>query len=214
MNKVFTTGQVARICKVSPRTVTVWFDSGKLRGYRIPGSQNRRIPRDMLIRFLKEHGMPLGGLEDDPQDSDAVPPPPSPPTPAQRPASAPETAPVPEGVEALQWLRSNTNAESFPLCRFAASDGSTREAVRFVERLYALGALRVVVPSWAVDPDGGPFADQHWARARGLAVVLPAAGPRREALLWLCAREMARGEASAWCEPEQIVGCRVLEVAW
>ncbi|MCY2945131.1 MAG: response regulator [Planctomycetota bacterium] len=60
---VFTTGQVARICKVAPRTVSKWFDSGRLRGYRIPGSQDRRIPRDHLIRFLKDHDMPLGELE-------------------------------------------------------------------------------------------------------------------------------------------------------
>lgn len=63
--KVFTTGQVAKICKVAPRTVSKWFDSGRLKGYRIPGSQDRRIPREYLIRFLKEHGMPLGELEDE-----------------------------------------------------------------------------------------------------------------------------------------------------
>ena len=65
MRTIFTTGQVAKICKVAPRTVSKWFDSGRLRGYRIPGSQDRRIPRDHLIRFLKEHGMPLGELEDE-----------------------------------------------------------------------------------------------------------------------------------------------------
>ena len=63
MKKVFTTGQVAKICKVAPRTVSKWFDSGRLRGYRIPGSQDRRIPREHLLRFLKEHNMPLGDLE-------------------------------------------------------------------------------------------------------------------------------------------------------
>jgi excisionase family DNA binding protein len=65
MRKVFTTGQVAKICKVAPRTVSKWFDSGRLVGYRIPGSQDRRIPREHLIRFLKEHQMPLGELEDE-----------------------------------------------------------------------------------------------------------------------------------------------------
>ncbi len=65
MKKVFTTGQVAKICKVAPRTVSKWFDSGRLKGYRIPGSQDRRIPRDQLIRFLKEYGMPLGDLEEE-----------------------------------------------------------------------------------------------------------------------------------------------------
>ncbi|RMG41356.1 MAG: helix-turn-helix domain-containing protein [Planctomycetota bacterium] len=65
MKTIFTTGQVAKICKVAPRTVSKWFDSGRLRGYRIPGSQDRRIPREHLIRFLKEHGMPLGELEEE-----------------------------------------------------------------------------------------------------------------------------------------------------
>jgi excisionase family DNA binding protein len=65
MRTIFTTGQVAKICKVAPRTVSKWFDSGRLHGYRIPGSQDRRIPRQHLIRFLKEHGMPLGELEDE-----------------------------------------------------------------------------------------------------------------------------------------------------
>ncbi len=63
--KVLTTGQVAKICKVAPRTVSKWFDSGKLKGYRIPGSQDRRIPQEFLIKFLKEHGMPLGELENE-----------------------------------------------------------------------------------------------------------------------------------------------------
>jgi excisionase family DNA binding protein len=54
---LFTMGEVAKICKVAPRTVSKWFDSGRLRGYRIPGSQDRRIPREHLFKFLKEHGM-------------------------------------------------------------------------------------------------------------------------------------------------------------
>src|SRR5260370_39809339 len=65
MKKVFTTGQVAKICKVAARTVSKGVDSGRLRGYRIPGSQDRRIPREHLIKFLKEHGMPLGELEEE-----------------------------------------------------------------------------------------------------------------------------------------------------
>ena len=65
MKKGFTTGQVAKICKVAPRTVSKWFDSGRLRGYRIPGSQDRPIPREHLVRFLKAHGMPFGELEDE-----------------------------------------------------------------------------------------------------------------------------------------------------
>jgi excisionase family DNA binding protein len=64
MKKVYTTGQVAKICKVAPRTVSKWFDARRLKGYRVPGSQDRRIPREQLLRFLKEYGMPYKDLED------------------------------------------------------------------------------------------------------------------------------------------------------
>ena len=63
--KVFTTGQIAKICNVAPRTVSKWFDSGQLKGYHIPGSQDRRVPHANLVKFLKEHGMPLGELASD-----------------------------------------------------------------------------------------------------------------------------------------------------
>lgn len=63
--RVFTIGQVAKICKIGRSAVTRWFDFGRLKGYRIPGSQDRRIPRKYLIEFLKEYKMPLGDLEDD-----------------------------------------------------------------------------------------------------------------------------------------------------
>ena len=61
---VFTTGEVAKICRVVPRTVSKWIDAGHLKGYRLPGSNDRRVPVENLIRFLKERGMPLRGLED------------------------------------------------------------------------------------------------------------------------------------------------------
>jgi excisionase family DNA binding protein len=60
---VLTTGQVAQICNVAPRTVTKWFDSGRLKGYRIPGSRDRRIPTGELIRFMKAHNIPTDTLE-------------------------------------------------------------------------------------------------------------------------------------------------------
>lgn len=66
MNKrkdILTTGQVAQICKVAPRTVTKWFDSGQLRGYRIPGGRDRRIPANELVRFMKAHDIPTDALE-------------------------------------------------------------------------------------------------------------------------------------------------------
>jgi len=59
---VLTTGEVARICNVAPRTVSKWFDTGQLRGYRIPGSKDRRIPLEQLVQFMKSHGIPTEGL--------------------------------------------------------------------------------------------------------------------------------------------------------
>jgi excisionase family DNA binding protein len=59
---VLTTGDVARICHVAPRTVSKWFDKGQLKGYRIPGSRDRRIPVSELVRFMKLHNMPTDAL--------------------------------------------------------------------------------------------------------------------------------------------------------
>jgi excisionase family DNA binding protein len=59
---VLTTGEVAKICNVAPRTVSKWFDSGQLKGYRIPGSKDRRIPLNNLLQFMKEHSIPMDGI--------------------------------------------------------------------------------------------------------------------------------------------------------
>jgi len=59
---VLTTGDVAKICNVAPRTVSKWFDTGQLKGYRIPGSKDRRIPVSELIRFMKANNMPAPTL--------------------------------------------------------------------------------------------------------------------------------------------------------
>ncbi|MCL4222077.1 MAG: response regulator [Phycisphaerales bacterium] len=61
--RVFTTGEAAQVCKVSQQTIIRCFDSGRLTGFRVPGSKFRRIPRDELIRFMKANGIPLGPLE-------------------------------------------------------------------------------------------------------------------------------------------------------
>ena len=56
---VLSTGEVARICHVSPRTVQKWFDTKLINGYRIPGSRDRRIPREELIRFMQANNIPI-----------------------------------------------------------------------------------------------------------------------------------------------------------
>ncbi len=60
--KLYTTGEVAKICKVAVRTVCKWTDHGDLKSFRIPGSQHRRIPHDALIKFLKMKDYPTDGL--------------------------------------------------------------------------------------------------------------------------------------------------------
>ena len=57
--QVFTTGEAAQICQVSQQTIIRCFDSGRLHGFRVPGSKFRRIPRAELIRFMKENSIPL-----------------------------------------------------------------------------------------------------------------------------------------------------------
>lgn len=54
---VYTTGQVARIAKVAPRTASKWFDRGEIKGYRLPGSNDRRVAQAELIAFLDAHGI-------------------------------------------------------------------------------------------------------------------------------------------------------------
>jgi excisionase family DNA binding protein len=61
--QVFTTGEAADICKISQQTIIRCFDAGRLRGFRVPGSKFRRIPREELIRFMRENSIPTDLLE-------------------------------------------------------------------------------------------------------------------------------------------------------
>src|SRR5688572_23654327 len=63
MKTVFTTVEAAEICKVSQQTIIRCFDSGRLKGFRVPGSRFRRIPRDALIAFMKENNIPVDALD-------------------------------------------------------------------------------------------------------------------------------------------------------
>lgn len=60
---IYTTGKVARICGVHPRTVCNWCDSGQLKFYRIPGSRNRLIPRNQLVAFMSARKLPLVSID-------------------------------------------------------------------------------------------------------------------------------------------------------
>ena len=64
--QVFTTGEAAKICKVSQQTIIRCFDSGRLHGFKVPGSRFRRIPRSELLRFMQHNDMDMSRLEDGP----------------------------------------------------------------------------------------------------------------------------------------------------
>lgn len=63
MKKVFSTGEAAAICKVSQQTIIRCFDTGRVQGFRVPGSRFRRIPRESLILFMKDNDIPLELLD-------------------------------------------------------------------------------------------------------------------------------------------------------
>jgi len=60
---VYTTGEAAVLCKLSQQTIIRCFDSGQIEGFRVPGSKFRRIPRESLLKFMKENKIPLDGME-------------------------------------------------------------------------------------------------------------------------------------------------------
>jgi two-component system response regulator VicR len=57
-SKSYTTGEVARFCQVTKRTVIKWIDGGKLKGYTIPGSRHRRVSAGSLGEFMKANRIP------------------------------------------------------------------------------------------------------------------------------------------------------------
>lgn len=63
MKDLFTTGEAAEICRVSQQTIIRCFDAGRLEGFRVPGSRFRRIPRQSLVKFMKENNIPLDAIE-------------------------------------------------------------------------------------------------------------------------------------------------------
>jgi hypothetical protein len=70
-------------------------------------------------------------------------------------------------IEAVAWLTSNENPYSFASNRFSSTD----EAILFVEKLYARGAVQVLVTgiydeAWRIEAEGGPYADT-------LIIILP-----------------------------------------
>jgi excisionase family DNA binding protein len=59
---VYTTGEAAKVCRLSQQTIIRCFDNGQLDGFRVPGSRFRRIPRANLMRFMRENDIPMDGF--------------------------------------------------------------------------------------------------------------------------------------------------------
>jgi excisionase family DNA binding protein len=53
VRQLFTTGELARLIDVNPKTVVGWIDSGELRGVSMPGEGERRVHRGALRAFLR-----------------------------------------------------------------------------------------------------------------------------------------------------------------
>lgn len=64
-SRVFTSGEVAKICGVSADTVSRWFDLGQIEGYRLGPGGDRRIPYANVRSFMTSHGIPLERLQDE-----------------------------------------------------------------------------------------------------------------------------------------------------
>lgn len=56
----FTTGEVAKLCGVTLRTVINWIQRGHLKAHKLPGTRgDNRIRRVDLIEFMSSNGIPL-----------------------------------------------------------------------------------------------------------------------------------------------------------
>lgn len=63
LKRIFTTGEAAVACGLSQQTIIRCFDSGRIGGFRVPGSKFRRIPRDALIQFMRVNNIPVDSIE-------------------------------------------------------------------------------------------------------------------------------------------------------
>jgi excisionase family DNA binding protein len=56
-NVWLTTGAVAQAIGCSPRYAARLIDSGRLIGYRLPGSKHRRVTAESLLAYMEHHGI-------------------------------------------------------------------------------------------------------------------------------------------------------------
>ncbi|MFC4701211.1 helix-turn-helix domain-containing protein [Glaciecola siphonariae] len=57
--RTFSSGEVAKICDVTSRTVIRWIGAGKLNAFKLPGRGNNRISESDLLLFLNQNKIPV-----------------------------------------------------------------------------------------------------------------------------------------------------------
>ncbi|HEY9050116.1 MAG TPA: response regulator [Gammaproteobacteria bacterium] len=59
MNKMLTTGDIAKYCQVNFRTVIRWIERGLLKAHQLPGRGDNRVKVEDFIVFLHTNNMPI-----------------------------------------------------------------------------------------------------------------------------------------------------------
>lgn len=58
-DRTYSTGQVAHFCRCSIQTIIRVIDSGQLPGFKVPGSNFRRVTHGELTKYMMDNGIPL-----------------------------------------------------------------------------------------------------------------------------------------------------------
>lgn len=64
---VYTSGEVALICRCSQQTAIRAIDTGALKGFKVPGSTHRRVLRAELLAYAEKEGLPIDLLQSTPR---------------------------------------------------------------------------------------------------------------------------------------------------
>ena len=63
--EIFTAPEIAKICRVSRQTVFFWIKKGYLKAYRPAINAAWKVTRKEVLRYMKEHDIPMEFLNDD-----------------------------------------------------------------------------------------------------------------------------------------------------
>jgi hypothetical protein len=119
-----------------------------------------------------------------------------------------------EDMEALAWFQRDPPPLGLDVHK---ERRPVAEAIRYIRGLYALGAVLVTVPAWAMATQQATAWRKGGEWARGLEVTLPESGPEREALIWYCAGELKptfQDPDMAAEHVRSLVGSRKVVLCW